>query len=131
MASAMNATISNTILLPVSRLFYADLLSPTCPVGRRGCCIRKPIGNITRTPFADRTRAVRCFYNTGRAKSKPYSAGFIMAVNDGGARFVARLNEIAASTETLLDQLLGRDPALQERARPARLLDAMRYATLG
>jgi farnesyl diphosphate synthase len=54
-----------------------------------------------------------------------------MAVNDGGARFVARLNEIAASTETLLDQLLGLDPVLQERARPTRLLDAMRYATLG
>src|SRR5216684_1179779 len=54
-----------------------------------------------------------------------------MAVNDGGAQFVARLNEIAASTETLLDQLLGPGPVSDERARPGRLLEAMRYASLG
>jgi len=54
-----------------------------------------------------------------------------MAVNDGGAQFVARLNEIAASTETLLDQLLRPGPVLGERARPGRLLEAMRYASLG
>ena len=54
-----------------------------------------------------------------------------MAVNDGGAQFVARLNEIAASTETLLDQLLGPGPVPHERARPARLLEAMRYGSLG
>jgi len=54
-----------------------------------------------------------------------------MAVNDGGAQFEARLNEIAASTETLLDQLLGPGPIAGERARPGRLLEAMRYACLG
>src|SRR3979411_183908 len=54
-----------------------------------------------------------------------------MAVNDGGAQFEARLNEIAASTETLLDQLLGPSPVPYERARPGRLLEAMRYASLG
>jgi farnesyl diphosphate synthase len=54
-----------------------------------------------------------------------------MAVNDGGAQFEARLGEIAASTETLLDRLLGPGPAAGERARPARLLEAMRYASLG
>jgi farnesyl diphosphate synthase len=54
-----------------------------------------------------------------------------MAVNDGGARFEARLNEIAASTEMLLDQLLGPGPMADERARPGRLLEAMRYACLG
>ena len=55
-----------------------------------------------------------------------------MAVNDGGAQFVARLNEIAASTETLLDQLLGSEPGSRASA-PARgaCLEAMRYATLG
>jgi farnesyl diphosphate synthase len=54
-----------------------------------------------------------------------------MAVNDGGAQFVARLNEIAAATESLLDQLLCQDTAPGERARPRRLLEAMRYASLG
>ena len=54
-----------------------------------------------------------------------------MAVNDGGAPFEARLSEIAASTEALLDRLLGPGPAAGERIRPARLLDAMRYASLG
>jgi len=54
-----------------------------------------------------------------------------MAVNDGGAQFVARLNEIAAATESLLDQLLCQDTAPGERARPQRLLEAMRYASLG
>jgi farnesyl diphosphate synthase len=54
-----------------------------------------------------------------------------MAVNDGGAQFEPRLNEIAASTETLLDELLGSSPVPNERARPARLLEAMRYASLG
>src|SRR6266481_5448402 len=54
-----------------------------------------------------------------------------MAAKNGSARFEARLNEIAALTETLLDRLLGLGPVAGERARPARLLDAMRYASLG
>jgi farnesyl diphosphate synthase len=70
-------------------------------------------------------------YNIDRPKSKPHIAGFVMAVNDGGAQFVARLNEIAASTENLLDQLFASAPIANERARPKRLLDAMRYASLG
>lgn len=54
-----------------------------------------------------------------------------MAANGSGAHFVARLNEIAASTETLLDRLFSLDPVPGERTRPARLLEAMRYASLG
>src|SRR6266481_6104605 len=54
-----------------------------------------------------------------------------MAAKNGSARFEARLNEIAALTETLLDRLLGLGPVAGERARPARLLEAMRYASLG
>jgi farnesyl diphosphate synthase len=54
-----------------------------------------------------------------------------MSVNDGGSDFVSRLNEIAASTEQLLDRLLGHDPMPAERARPKRLIESMRYATLG
>jgi farnesyl diphosphate synthase len=54
-----------------------------------------------------------------------------MAVNDGGSQFVPRLSEIAASTERLLEQLLGSDPVPGERARPPRLLEAMRHACLG
>ena len=45
--------------------------------------------------------------------------------------FTARLNQVAEDTEALLDRLLS--PALPdgERARPRRLLDAMRYGSLG
>ena len=54
-----------------------------------------------------------------------------MAVNDGGSQFEPRLSEIAASTERLLEQLLGSDPVPGERVRPPRLLEAMRHACLG
>ena len=54
-----------------------------------------------------------------------------MAAKNGIAQFEARLSEIAALTETLLNRLLEPAPALGERARPARLLEAMRYASLG
>jgi len=54
-----------------------------------------------------------------------------MAANNGSARFETRLGEIAALTETLLDRLLGSAALAGERARPARLLEAMRYASLG
>jgi len=47
------------------------------------------------------------------------------------AEFQDRLNQVAKDTEVLLDQLLGRGLAGDELARPARLLDAMRYASLG
>jgi farnesyl diphosphate synthase len=45
--------------------------------------------------------------------------------------FRNRLNQVAKDTEALLDQLLGSARAGDELARPARLLDAMRYASLG
>jgi farnesyl diphosphate synthase len=45
--------------------------------------------------------------------------------------FKQRLDQAAADTETLLDGLLAPDPAPGERMRPARLLEAMRYASLG
>lgn len=54
-----------------------------------------------------------------------------MAAENGGTRFEARLNEVASLTETLLDRLLDPVPAAGERARPVRLLEAMRYASLG
>jgi farnesyl diphosphate synthase len=54
-----------------------------------------------------------------------------MSVNDGGTEFVARLTEIAASTEELLHRLLAAAPMAGERARPKRLVESMRYATLG
>lgn len=50
------------------------------------------------------------------------------AVSD---RFQQKLAEIAAETETLLDGLLGPDPLSGEQARPARLIEAMRYGCLG
>ena len=47
------------------------------------------------------------------------------------AQFQDRLNQVAKDTEVLLDQLLGKALAGDELARPVRLLDAMRYASLG
>ena len=50
---------------------------------------------------------------------------------NAAAEFQARLNQVAKDAEALLDRLLGEAPAGDELARPARLLDAMRYASLG
>jgi farnesyl diphosphate synthase len=45
--------------------------------------------------------------------------------------FSARLDRLAAATETLIDRLLAPSPEPGEGDRPARLLAAMRYAMLG
>jgi farnesyl diphosphate synthase len=45
--------------------------------------------------------------------------------------FQDRLGQVAHDTEALLDHLLAPPPVEGERARPARLLDAMRYVSLG
>jgi len=45
--------------------------------------------------------------------------------------FTARLDAVAKETEALLDGLLAAGPESGEIARPKRLLDAMRYASLG
>jgi farnesyl diphosphate synthase len=50
---------------------------------------------------------------------------------DMEARFQHRLSEVAHETQTLLDNLLGPTAMEQERARPTRLVEAMRYASLG
>jgi farnesyl diphosphate synthase len=45
--------------------------------------------------------------------------------------FMPRLNGVAGDIEALLDRLLAATPLEGEVARPRRLLDAMRYASLG
>ena len=47
------------------------------------------------------------------------------------AVFQDRLGQVANDTEALLNRLLAPAPLEGERARPARLLEAMRYASLG
>jgi farnesyl diphosphate synthase len=47
------------------------------------------------------------------------------------AVFARRLSEVANDTDALLDRLLTSRPMDGERTRPARLLEAMRYASLG
>jgi farnesyl diphosphate synthase len=47
------------------------------------------------------------------------------------AVFQQRLGQIAQDTQALLDRLLAAAPIEGERARPARLVEAMRYASLG
>ena len=50
---------------------------------------------------------------------------------DATDRFKQSLDQVAADTEGLLDRLLAVKPVPGELARPVRLLDAMRYASLG
>src|SRR5487761_937433 len=45
--------------------------------------------------------------------------------------FLARLDAVAAETEAVLDRLLAATPAEGELGRPERLIEAMRYASLG
>ena len=47
------------------------------------------------------------------------------------AQFQDRLNQVAKDTEALLDRLLGSALLGEEIGRPARLLESMRYASLG
>ena len=54
-----------------------------------------------------------------------------MTKQDANAPLNARLSAVAEEIETLLDRLLAPEPLEDETARPARLLEAMRYACLG
>src|SRR5262249_41712870 len=47
------------------------------------------------------------------------------------AIFADRLGAVATDTQALLDRLLAATPIDGELARPARLIEAMRYASLG
>lgn len=67
------------------------------------------------------SRVIALFYSESR---------FAMRSPKIDSEFLARLNSVASDTNALLDNLLSPVPAEGERSRPARLLDAMRYASL-
>ena len=50
---------------------------------------------------------------------------------NANGRFQDHLNQIAKDIDSLLDELLGAEPVKPELGRPKRLLEAMRYASLG
>jgi farnesyl diphosphate synthase len=52
-------------------------------------------------------------------------------MNAKNSHFLARLDAVAAETETLLDRLLATTASAGELSRPTRLVDAMRYSSLG
>jgi farnesyl diphosphate synthase len=52
-------------------------------------------------------------------------------MNTNQSPFLARLDAVATETEALLDRLLAATPAEGETSRPARLIEAMRYSSLG
>jgi farnesyl diphosphate synthase len=52
-------------------------------------------------------------------------------VTDAGATFRQRLDAVATDMESLLDRLLSPEMLAEERARPKRLMDAMRHVSLG
>jgi farnesyl diphosphate synthase len=56
--------------------------------------------------------------------------GNIPTMDAKSSPFLARLDAVAAETQTLLDRLLTATPAPGELNRPARLLEAMRYSSL-
>jgi farnesyl diphosphate synthase len=59
-------------------------------------------------------------------------ADLVMSESVNATRqFQDRLNDVAKDTDALLDRLLAARPEREELDRPARLLDAMRYASLG
>jgi farnesyl diphosphate synthase len=64
------------------------------------------------------------------AKNAQGSKGMGTGVNATG-KFQDHLNQIAKDTDALLDQLLAAAPVKHELGRPQRLLEAMRYASLG
>src|SRR5438132_12324160 len=51
-------------------------------------------------------------------------------VMDAGTAFRQRLEGVAGDIERLLGELLGDTPLADERARPQRLMDAMRHVSL-
>jgi farnesyl diphosphate synthase len=53
------------------------------------------------------------------------------SATDPTARFKRHLDQVALDTERLLERLLAPAAVAGEKLRPARLLDAMRYASLG
>jgi farnesyl diphosphate synthase len=54
-----------------------------------------------------------------------------MTASNAGAGLQTSLNTVADEIENLLDRLLAADPLEGERIRPGRLLECMRYASLG
>jgi farnesyl diphosphate synthase len=52
-------------------------------------------------------------------------------MNGGNTPFLSRLEATAKDTDALLDRLLAATPAEREISRPRRLLEAMRYSSLG
>jgi len=86
-------------------------------------------------PAADRLD--RYPVNVGSRPGPQRDAGvlskYVMSGKDSkkASPFLAHLDAVAADTETLLDKLLATTPAQGELGRPQRLIEAMRYSSLG
>ena len=52
-------------------------------------------------------------------------------MTSSSSAFQSQLTAVAAETESLLERLMGNAVLAGERARPAHLMEAMRYVTLG
>ena len=64
-------------------------------------------------------------------KAPTTAAPKVVAADDGDNAFLPRLTAVASDMEALLDRLMAPESTEGEIARPARLMDAMRYASLG
>src|SRR5689334_17086668 len=77
------------------------------------------------------THRPRLTYRLGTRQALEGPRSFMDARVPPSREFNARLDAIAAETDALLDHLLDGGPATGEIARPPRLLEAMRHASLG
>ena len=68
---------------------------------------------------------------SGSRKTKTAKASKSAPSADPTARFKRRLDQVAADTEKLLERLFAPKPVAGEKLRPPRLLEAMRYVSLG
>ena len=79
-------------------------------------------------PAMDRRWSVRPVAGGPRTAGMPPKRG--LCLNDSAVAFQSLLTSVAHDIEKLLGRLLAAPPVAGERARPERLLDAMRYASL-
>src|SRR5215468_1790627 len=65
------------------------------------------------------------------SQTEPGSRAKRVSAADPTVRFKRHLDQVARDTEKLLERLLAPHSVAGEKMRPPRLLDAMRYASLG
>jgi farnesyl diphosphate synthase len=95
--------------------------------------VRPILELFTRLPNSPKlsTKGRKPMSLVSHSQVRPQPASRRALAQDAASRFRRSLDRVAGDTERLLGRLLASQASSGERLRPARLLDAMRYATLG